>query len=110
LEPYQDVLKFMPEYSLTAEPLKIDVVIIKKVKDVIIKKNIAAIFRAVNLFEYKSPGDYVSVADFYKVYGYACLYASFNNIPVTDLSLSFVESRYPREFLTHLSEVRGFIL
>ena len=39
----------------------------------VIKKNIAAIFREINLLEYKSPDDCVSPADFYKVYGYACL-------------------------------------
>jgi hypothetical protein len=60
-----------PEYQLTTEPLKIDVVIIKKTKNVVIDKNIAAIFREHNVLEFKNPTDYVSVNDFYKVYGYA---------------------------------------
>jgi len=30
----------------------------------------------------------VSVADFYKVYAYACLYASFNKVPITSLTIS----------------------
>ena len=51
LEDYQDVLEFHPEYQLTSEPLKIDCVVIKKVNDVAITKNIAAIFREVNLLE-----------------------------------------------------------
>ena len=38
LEHYQEALEFYPEYQLTSEPLKIDCVIIKKAKDVIIKK------------------------------------------------------------------------
>jgi hypothetical protein len=48
----------------------------KKAKGAVIKKNIGVIFREHNLLEYKSPDDCVSVEDFYKVYGYACLYAA----------------------------------
>jgi hypothetical protein len=84
------------------------VVIIKKFRDVAIQKNIASIFRKENVVEYKSPRDYVSVGDFYKVYGYACLYISLNKADIKDLSLTFVESRYPRELLAHLREVRGY--
>jgi len=67
LRDNQDALEFHPEYPLTSEPLRIDCVVIKKAKDVIIRKNIAVIFREWNILEYKSPDDYVSVADFYKV-------------------------------------------
>ena len=77
LEAYRDSLVFHPEYQLTSEPLKIDCVVVIKAKDLVIEKNIAAIFRETNLLEYKSPGGYVSVADFYKVYGYACLYTAW---------------------------------
>jgi hypothetical protein len=68
----------------------------------------SAFFHSVNIIEYKSPQDYVSVEDFYKVYGYACLYASLEHIPITECTLSFVESRYPRDLLAHLREVRGY--
>jgi len=105
---YQDVLEFHPEYQLTSEPLRIDCVVIKKAKDVVIKKNIAVIFREWNLLEYKSPDDYVSVADFYKVYGYACLYASFNKVPITSLTVSFIESYYPQKLLDHLKNERNY--
>ncbi|MDR0685537.1 MAG: hypothetical protein LBF83_10480, partial [Spirochaetaceae bacterium] len=57
LEQYSDILEFTPEYQLTKEPLRIDVVIVKKLKNVPIKKSIAAIFRKYNLIEYKSPSD-----------------------------------------------------
>ena len=108
LQAYHDVLDFHPEYNLTSEPLRIDCVVIKKAKGVVIEKNIAAIFRDVNLVEYKSPSDYVSIGDFYKVYAYACLYASFNGVPVTDLTISFVESRRPSRLIEHLEKVRGY--
>jgi hypothetical protein len=108
LETYKDSLEFHPEYQLTSEPLRIDCVVIKKTKDIAIKKNIAAIFRKVNLLEYKSPDDYVSVADFYKVYGYACLYASFEKTLITDLTMTFVESHHPKKLLEHLKNIRGY--
>jgi len=108
LKDYEDVLEFHPEYQLTAEPLRIDCVVIKKTKDVVITKNIAAIFREANLLEYKSPDNHVSVANFYKVYGYACLYAYLENVPITNLTISFVESRYPRNMLVHLKKIRGY--
>ena len=58
LEKYSQGLDFAYEYQLAAKPLKIDVVIIKKPKDVFINKNIASIFRMVNILEYKSPVEY----------------------------------------------------
>jgi len=108
LKAYAGVLEFHPEYQLTSEPLRIDCVVIKKAKSAVIDKNIAAIFRGANLLEYKSPGDYLSVGGFYKVYGYACLYASLEGIPVTDMTVSFVESRHPRELVRHLESERGY--
>ena len=93
---------------LNTQPLKIDVVIIKKSRDIAIEKNIASIFRKENILEYKSPDDYVSVDDFYKVYGYACLYSCLNKVDIKDLTLTFVESHYPRKILKHLQEVRCY--
>jgi len=108
LQAYQDALTFDREHQLANGPLKIDCVVVKKAKNVVIKKNIAAIFRGWNLLEYKSPGGYVSVDDFYKVYGYACLYKSFERVPITSLTVSFVESRYPGKLFKHLENARHY--
>jgi len=108
LDEYRNDLQFISEYQLNTEPLKIDVVIIKKSRDFPIEKNIAAIFKQENILEYKSPDDYISVDDFYKVYGYACLYKVLNKIDIRDLTLTFVGSRLPRELLAHLREVQGY--
>jgi hypothetical protein len=110
LDAYRECLEFHAEYQLTSEPLRIDCVVIKKPPDLVIEKNIAAIFREFNLLEYKSPDDYVSVADFYKVYGYACLYASLEKVPITSITLSFVESRKPNKLLEHFQEVRKYVV
>ena len=108
LRAYRDVLDFRPEDPLTSGQLKIDCVVIKKAKNAVIRKNIAAIFREWNLLEYKSPEDYVSVDDFYKVYAYACLYISFKKVPVSGVTVTFVENHYPRALLEHLIKERGY--
>ncbi|MDR1317584.1 MAG: hypothetical protein LBK13_12000, partial [Spirochaetales bacterium] len=45
LEPWKDVLEFKFEYELTTGPLKIDVLIIRKLTADPIKGNIATLFR-----------------------------------------------------------------
>ena len=108
LDEYSHALQFIYEYQLTTEPLRIDVVIIKKIKDIPINKNIASIFRKDNIVEYKSPSGNISVKDFYKVYGYACIYLVLNGLNINDLSITFVESYYPRDLLIHLEKERGY--
>ena len=110
----QDEMRYLEmheEHLLSKKPLQMDVLIIKKLQDVKIKKTIGRIFRKHNIIEYKSPDDSLSVNDFYKVYGYACIYQSntdrIKEIDPEDLTLTFVCSHYPREFLKHLERVRG---
>jgi len=106
---YTDSLEFRYEYQLTAEPLRIDLLIIKKPKSLVIDKNIARIFRSDNLLEYKSPDDFLSVKDYLKVYAYANLYAAITpGVDFADLSLTFVGHRHPRKLLRYLTETRGY--
>jgi len=105
---YLDSLEFKSEHPLNTEPLCIDLLVIKKPKDVVIDKNIARIFRADNILEYKSPGDYLAVNDFLKVNAYAYLYAAITpGVDFADMTLSFVENRHPRKLLKYLTETRG---
>jgi hypothetical protein len=104
LEEYRDYLDFQTECQL-ADPLRIDLLIIKKRQDLVITKNIGAIFRHVNVAEFKAPGDYISIDGFSKTMAYCYLYASLNRLPITDLSLTFVETGHPRDVLGHLSTV-----
>ena len=91
---YRDSLEFKYNHPLNTEPLEIDVVIIKKPRDVVINKNIARIFRADNILEYKSPRAYLAVNDFLKACAYANLYASITpGVDFADLTLTFVENR-----------------
>jgi hypothetical protein len=104
LEQYRDYLEFQDEFRLTSEPLEIDMVIIKKAPGVVIDKNIARVFKAVNILEYKSPEDYVSVRDFFKALGYAALYAAFNDHDLREITVTIVEARHPRALFKYIRE------
>ena len=106
LEKELDRLEIEDEVQLTKKPLQMDVLLIKKDGEKPIEKNIGRIFRKHNIIEYKSPGDSLSVNDFYKVYGYACIYQSDTDrvmeIRPQELTLTFVCTRFPRKLLKHL--------
>ncbi|MDR2661428.1 MAG: hypothetical protein LBC31_00360 [Treponema sp.] len=109
LAEYRDLLEFKYEYQLTTEPLRIDLLIIKKPKDLALNKNIARVFRSDNIVEFKSPGDYLSVRDFLKVYAYACLYAAITpEAELSGVTLTFVEHRHPRELISYLRGERNY--
>lgn len=104
-------LNFRSEYELYKKSLRIDTVVIKDSDDTPVQKNIGKIFRKHNLIEYKSPDDYLSIDDFYKVYGYACLYQSktekVHDISMEDITITFVCSHYPRKMLKLLKKERN---
>ena len=104
-------LELQEEYLLSKKPPQIDVLILKKVKEITLKKKIGQIFRGHNIIEYKSPYDTLSINDFYKVYGYTCFYQSntdkIKEIDPTDLTITFASSHYPRELFKHIKETRG---
>lgn len=73
-------LRFEEEHILGKKPMQIDLLIIKMRTEEKIRKNIGKIFREHNIIEYKSPEDYLSINDFYKVYGYACFYQAVADV------------------------------
>lgn len=105
-------LIFENEHLLGTKPTQIDVIIVKKNGDIPIKKNIGQIFRKYNIIEYKSPSDYLSIDDFYKVYAYACFYKSLsefeNQIDISEITITFVSKKYPYQLIKHLKNVRNY--
>ena len=99
-------LIFENEHQLGTKPKQIDVLIIKKESEKPVKKNIGRLFRKYNIIEYKSPEDYLSLDDFYKIIGYACFYkadaAITNSIEIEELTVTYVCHRYPRKLMKHL--------
>jgi hypothetical protein len=99
---YKDVLEYESEYQLTSEPLKIDVLIIKKRSNVVIKKSIGQIFKQCNVVEYKSPDDRFTIWDYHKTQCYSRLYASQHKISVDEMTVTAVMLKTPRKLLREL--------
>jgi hypothetical protein len=101
---YSDGLEFKDEFQLAKEPLRIDVVIVKKRPDLIVDTDTGRIFRGHNIFEYKSPGDYASVSDFQKSCAYVWLYSVESKADISDITLSFVVTSHPKALLNYCTE------
>lgn len=104
-----DELEFYPEYNLSKKPLQADLLIIEKNGDVQIKNVIGHIFRKHNIVEYKSPGDGMTVDDFYKCVAYACLYKgtaeNVNAVAGDELSISMIRESYPKAMMDELERL-----
>lgn len=110
---YKDNLIFDDEHELSREPLKMDLLIIKKNKGAVIQNQIGEIFREHNVFEYKSPEDGLTIDDYYKTVGYAYLYKGLgktvNEIPSSELTVTLVRDVKPVAFFKEVELAGGNI-
>lgn len=94
-------LEFQREFNLSKEPIRMDLLIIKKLSNIRTKNEIGHIFRKFNVVEYKSHDDALSIDDYYKTVGYACLYKGLgetvDQIPANELTISIFRESYPKE-------------
>lgn len=99
-------LAYDPEYYLSREPLRIDLLIIKKKPEEVIKNEIGSFFLGHNIVEYKSPDDSINIDTFYKVLSYACLYkadtGAVDEILDTDITVSLIREQKPMKLLGQL--------
>jgi hypothetical protein len=113
LRQNKEELEFEREYNLSKEPLKMDLLIVKKHSDVVIKNEIGRIFKKFNVLEYKSPDDGMSIDDYYKTVGYACLYKGLgdtvNAVPAEELTVSMFRESYPSGMMEAL-EKQGAVI
>lgn len=101
-------LLFQEEHTLSKQPLKMDMLIIKKSRDVVIDFSYGRAFREYNVIEYKSPEDTLSIDAFYKTIGYACLYKGTgeteNAIPEDELTVTMFCFHRPKNLLSYLEK------
>ena len=99
-------VKYEQEIQLGEDPVRLDFLIIKAEEK--LKDPIGEYFRRVNLFEYKSPEDGLSIDDFYKAQGYALIYKGYgravDELPIEELTLTLVRHVYPRELMKALKK------
>lgn len=82
LEFHEDIerLELKPEYNLSKEPIRIDLLIIKEGSTGQIKNEIGHIMRTYNVIEYKSPEDALTLTIFTRPSGMcACTKAMENS-------------------------------
>ncbi|MBO6114915.1 MAG: hypothetical protein J6P57_07650 [Lachnospiraceae bacterium] len=113
LKEYKNDLSYDREYELSKEPIKMDMLIIKKERDVVIDNPIGEIFRKYNIVEYKSPRDELSIDDLYKTIAYAGLYKGYgkyvDEISAKEMTISIFRHIYPRELFKSLEELSAKI-
>lgn len=106
LSANREELEFQREYHLSKKSLQIDLLVVEKRAEVCIENEIGRIFRRHNIIEYKSPGDELSIDDFFKTVGYACIYKGLgetvNQIPAEQLTVSLVREGKPVELIRML--------
>lgn len=104
----RDVLEFYPEYNLSRKPLQIDMLIVEKNRNVRIRSRIGYIFRQNNIIEYKSPGDAMSIDDFYKTVAYACMYKALGErvdaVKADELTITMMREAYPERMASMLKK------
>ena len=99
-------VKYEQEIQLGEDPVRLDFLIIKAEGE--LGDPIGEFFRKVNLFEYKSPEDGLSIDDFYKAQGYGLIYKGYgrgiDELRIEELTLTLVRHTYPRELMKGLKE------
>ncbi len=99
-------LVYEREYNLNTKPLEIDLLVIKKDKDIQIENEIGKLFRGHNILEYKSPEDHLNIDTFYKTAAYACLYKSYGNTVdernANDITISIIREEKPEGLFQYL--------
>ena len=109
----RDDLIYEKEYNLNTKPLEIDLLVIKKDKDIQISNEIGRMFKGNNILEYRSPEDRMDIDSFYKAGAYASLYKAYGETvderKADDITVSLVREAKPdglfRYFREHKVEV-----
>jgi hypothetical protein len=105
-------LEIEEEYSFAQFPLRSDLLVLK-VKEHQIHKEIGKIFRTCNVIEYKSPTDPISIEDYHQLIAYAniCAYSSKNrtSYPAKEITATLVYHSYPDKTVEELKEF-GFCI
>ena len=96
---YRADLEIEREHPLSKEPLKIDFMVIKKDKDLLIDNAVGRLFRKYNIIEYKNPGDSLNIDVIWKCIGYAGIYKGLgetvNSIPDDELTITIFRNTKP---------------
>ena len=102
----RDSFSFLQEQQLGKEPVRLDMLVVRKDDACVLSDPIGSFFRKHNILDYKSPDDALSINDFYKTQGYACIYRSRSvsgEIRGDELTVSIFRHTYPRKMFSMLA-------
>ena len=101
LKENRESLSFESEHQLSKEPIRMDMLVIKKDPLVTIDNEIGKIFKKYNVLEFKSNRDKLTIDEYYKAIAYAALYKGLgkrvNEIPAEEITMTLIREAYPRE-------------
>ena len=114
LVKYKEILEYFMEYGLNTKPLLIDLMVMKKAKNMTIDNEIGRIFKTYNIIEYKSPYAGLSIDDFTKAIARAYLFKASGEtedaIDSFEITVTFVRARKPVALMKMLREDYGFAI
>lgn len=103
-----DDLEYDSEHQLNHNPVRIDLLVVKKNKDVELANELGAKFRGHNIMEYKSEKDRLSIDTVFKANAYAALYKAYgksiDEIKADDITVTLAREAYPRDAFRALSK------
>lgn len=101
-------LEFDAEHNLSKEPIRVDLLILRKIGRGRILNEIGHIMRRYNIVEYKGPGDLMTIDTLYKAIGYASLYKAYGEhvdaILADEITISIFQWSYPAKLMAQLSD------
>ena len=110
---YRKHLDFDDEQPLSEEPLKMDLLVIKKDRSVAITNQIGNVFRGYNILETKSPDDGITIDDSYNTTACAYLYKGLgrtvDEIPGEELTVTMARDVHPDSLFEKIKRSGGTI-
>lgn len=96
-----DDITLIDEHRLNHQPIRIDLLVVKKNREIQIANELGTAFRGHNIMEYKSENDTLSIDTVFKANAYASLYKAYgkhvDDIKANDITVTLCRIAYPRD-------------
>ncbi len=106
-------LEYDAEHQLNHNPVRIDLLVVKKNKGIELVNELGAKFRGHNIMEYKSEKDRLSIDTVFKANAYAALYKAYgksiDEIKADDITVTLAREAYPRDAFKALRKY-GYVI
>jgi len=96
------------EHELFRNPLKIDVLVVKKPENVVLENSAMKFFRNHNIIEFKGPVDNLTIEKYNKVMGYFYVYLAERKVNFDDVAITLISVKKPIDLLEYLEKERNY--